>query len=140
MIKLLQAPIVPRTARKLADAPAPDLFSTKQGQNHVPGFGLQDMKNRVNARFLECRFPAVLKVRAAQRNGVDAVAVESDAMLMSAQRQITTLAIEHQLPAIYEVPELVQDGGLISYGASITEMTRRSAMFVDKILKGLKPG
>ena len=39
---------------------------------------------------------------------------------------------------MYEVPEFVQDGGLISYGPSITEMTRRSAMFVD-ILKGVKP-
>ena len=60
-------------------------------------------------------------------------------MFMSAQPQITTLAFEHQLPAIYEVPEFVQDGGLISYGPSITEMTRRSAMFVDKILMGVKP-
>jgi putative ABC transport system substrate-binding protein len=76
---------------------------------------------------------------AMQRNGVDAVVVESDAMFMSAQPQITTLAIEHQLPAIYEVPEFVQDGGLISYGPSITEMTRRSAIFVDKILTGVKP-
>jgi putative ABC transport system substrate-binding protein len=76
---------------------------------------------------------------AMQRNGIDAVVVESDAAFNSAQRQITTLAIEHQLPAIYEVPEFVQDGGLISYGPSLTEMTRRSAMFVDKIRKRLKP-
>ena len=69
---------------------------------------------------------------AMQRNGVDAVVIQSGAMLMSAQRQITTLAIEHRLPAIYEVPEFVQDGGLISYGPSITEMTRRSVMFADK--------
>ena len=58
---------------------------------------------------------------------------------MSAQPQITTLAIEHQLPTIYEVPEFVQDGGLISYGPSLAKMTRRSATFVDKILKGVKP-
>jgi putative tryptophan/tyrosine transport system substrate-binding protein len=76
---------------------------------------------------------------AMQRKGVDAVVVESDAMLMSAQRQIATLAIEHQLPAIYQVREFVQDGGLISYGPNLAEMTRRSAMFVDKILKGVKP-
>jgi len=70
---------------------------------------------------------------AIQRNGIDAVVVESDAVFNSAQRQITTLAIEHQLPAIYEVPEFVN-------GPSLTEMTRRSATFVDKILKGVKPG
>jgi putative tryptophan/tyrosine transport system substrate-binding protein len=44
---------------------------------------------------------------AMQRNGVDAVVVESNAMFMSAQRQITALAIQHQLPAIYEVREFV---------------------------------
>jgi putative tryptophan/tyrosine transport system substrate-binding protein len=76
---------------------------------------------------------------AMQRNGVDAVVVETDTMFNSAQRQITTLAIEHQLPAMYEVPEFVQDGGLISYGPSVTEMAGRSAIFVDKILKGIKP-
>jgi len=76
---------------------------------------------------------------AMQRNGVDAVVVETDAKFNSAQRQITTLAIEHQLPAIYEVPEFVQDGGLISYGPNLAEMTRRSARCVDKILKGVKP-
>jgi putative ABC transport system substrate-binding protein len=76
---------------------------------------------------------------AMHRNGVDAVVVQADATSIIAPRQITTLAIEHHLPAIYQVREFVQDGGLISYGPSITEMTRRSAMFVDKILKGIKP-
>ena len=54
-----------------------------------------------------------------QRKGIDALVVESDAMLMSAQRQITTLAIEHQLPTIYQVREFVQDDGLISYGPNL---------------------
>ena len=93
--------------------------------------------------------PALFEVRelneltaafaAMQRNGVDAVAVETDAIFTSAQRQITTLAIEYHLPAMYESPEFVQDGGLISYGPSLAKMTRRSATFVDKILKGVKP-
>ena len=74
-----------------------------------------------------------------RRNGADAVVVETDGMLISAQRQITTLAIEHHLPSIHEMREFAQDGGLISYGPSATEMIRRSATFVDKILKGVKP-
>ena len=53
---------------------------------------------------------------------------------------IIALAAKHRLPAIYEDREFVQDGGLISYGPNIAEMTRRSAAFVDKILKGAKPG
>ena len=76
---------------------------------------------------------------AMQRSDVDAVVVQADDMLIIAQRQIATLAIEHHLPAIYQLREFVQNGGLISYGPSITEMIRRSAMFVDKILKGVKP-
>jgi len=76
---------------------------------------------------------------AMHRNKADAVVVEADAMLMSAQRQITTLAIEYRLPAMHEMREFVQDGGLISYGPNITEAARRSAIFVDKILKGVKP-
>jgi putative tryptophan/tyrosine transport system substrate-binding protein len=74
-----------------------------------------------------------------QRSSADAVVVETDGMLIGAQRQITTLAIEHHLPAMHEMREFAQDGGLISYGPSITEMIRRSATFVDKILKGVKP-
>jgi putative ABC transport system substrate-binding protein len=72
------------------------------------------------------------------RYSADAVVVETDGMLISAQRQ-TTLAIEDHQPAIHETREFTQDGGLISYGPSITEMIRRLATFVDKILKGVKP-
>ena len=53
---------------------------------------------------------------------------------------IIALAAKHRLPAIYEDREFVQDGGLISYGPNIAEMTRRSAVYVDKILKGAKLG
>jgi putative ABC transport system substrate-binding protein len=44
-----------------------------------------------------------------------------------------------RLPAIYPWPEFVEDGGLMSYGASITDLFRRAATYVDKILKGVKP-
>jgi putative tryptophan/tyrosine transport system substrate-binding protein len=99
-----------------------------------PGAGLQGALFTVRElNELTAAFAAM------QRNGVDAVVVETDAKFNSAQRQITTLAIEHQLPAIYEALEFVQDGGLISYGPKLAEMTRRSAIFVDKILKGVKP-
>jgi putative tryptophan/tyrosine transport system substrate-binding protein len=48
-------------------------------------------------------------------------------------------AAQHRLPAIYELREYVDDSGLISYGPSLTNMIRRVAIFVDKILKGANP-
>ncbi len=65
--------------------------------------------------------------------------VLSDALFNSLRRQIIALATEHHLPAMYEAREFVEDGGLISYGPDIAEMTRRSATFVDKVLKGINP-
>jgi putative tryptophan/tyrosine transport system substrate-binding protein len=56
------------------------------------------------------------------------------------RQTIVALAAKHRLPAIYEDREYVQDGGLISYGPNVAKMVRRSAAFVDKILKGAKPG
>jgi putative ABC transport system substrate-binding protein len=67
----------------------------------------------------------------------DALIVFPDAFLNSARGQIIALAAEHRLPAMYEAREFVDDGGLISYGPD--EMTRRSAIFIDKILKGANP-
>ena len=44
-----------------------------------------------------------------------------------------------RLPAIFYAPEWVEDGGLVSYGVSFTDLYRRAATYVDKILKGRKP-
>jgi len=49
--------------------------------------------------------------------------------------QITELAVKNRLPAMYGQPEYVDAGGLIFYGASITDLFRRTAIYVDKILK-----
>jgi putative tryptophan/tyrosine transport system substrate-binding protein len=69
----------------------------------------------------------------------NALIVLSDVLFNSARRQIIALAAEHNLSVMYEGREFVEDGGLISYGPDIVEMTRRSATFVDKILKGADP-
>ena len=66
--------------------------------------------------------------------------VLADPLFYSARQMIIALAAKHRLPTIYEDREFIHDGGLISYGPNIAEMTRRSAAFVDKILKGAKPG
>ena len=57
----------------------------------------------------------------------------------SQQPQIAKLAVNSRLPTIYEQAAYVETGGLMSYGVSVTDLARRAATYVDKILKGAKP-
>jgi putative ABC transport system substrate-binding protein len=77
--------------------------------------------------------------RAAGKEHADAVLLLTSLVLNSQRKQITDLAIKSRLPARYYNPEWVEDGGLISYGVSFTDLYRRAAVYVDKILKGTKP-
>jgi len=74
-----------------------------------------------------------------KQDGFDAITLLTDAQFFSARRQISSLAAMHRLPAMYESRESVADGGLISYGASISDLTRRTAVFVVKVINGAKP-
>ena len=95
---------------------------------------------RLEARLFTVRAPAELPAtfEAIAQDNANGLLVLADPML-NARKSIIALAASHRLPAIYEDREFVQDGGLISYGPSIAEMMRRSAAFVDKILKGAHP-
>jgi putative ABC transport system substrate-binding protein len=55
------------------------------------------------------------------------------------RKRVVELAVTSRLPAMYSRPELVEAGGLMTYGASFTDLYRRAATYVDKILKGAKP-
>ena len=77
--------------------------------------------------------------RAASKERADAVLVLASGVAAAHRTEIAGLAIKSRLPAIYPRLEFVEDGGLMSYGASFTDMDRRAATFVDKILKGAKP-
>jgi putative ABC transport system substrate-binding protein len=53
---------------------------------------------------------------------------------------IVKLAVRYKLPAVYPFPEMVTSGGLMSYGPDVIDQCRRAAEYVDRILKGEKPG
>jgi len=95
----------------------------------------------VQVQYLELREPKDIETafRAASKEHADAVLVLGSPVLLSQRRQIADVAAKSRLPAIYPRPEFVEDGGLMSYGVSFTDLFRRAATYVDKILKGAKP-
>ena len=74
------------------------------------------------------------------RERVDALLLFPSTLLFNERGRIVGLAARHRVPTIFNAREFVEIGGLIGYGASIADLTRRSAIFVDRILKGAKPG
>jgi putative tryptophan/tyrosine transport system substrate-binding protein len=78
--------------------------------------------------------------RKAREARAQALVVLASPMLNAYRHAIIAAAARARLPATYEFSTYVRDGGLMSYGPSIADMYRRSAVYVDKILKGAKPG
>ena len=74
------------------------------------------------------------------RERVKAVLVLSDFMFLNERKRIALFAVAERLPTMFGFRESVEDGGLMSYGTDLRESWRRMAAFVDKILKGTKPG
>ena len=77
--------------------------------------------------------------RVAVEKRADALLVLSSPIATSQRNQIAQLAVKARLPAMYQVSESVETGGLMTYGVSVPDLWRRSASYVDKILKGSKP-
>ena len=71
---------------------------------------------------------------------VDAVLVHGAALTSRLNRQLLAeLALKHRLPSMFQVRLNVEAGGLMSYGPDLLDLTRRSAIYIDKILRGTKP-
>jgi putative ABC transport system substrate-binding protein len=77
---------------------------------------------------------------AATRQRADGLIVGQEGLLQANRKLIVQLAAEHRLPAIYRSKEFIEVGGLMAYGPSYPDLYRRAATYVDKILKGAKPG
>jgi len=72
--------------------------------------------------------------------GRDSLVVLEDAMINVCSTQIADTAAKHRLPTIFGLTTFVEAGGLMAYGPNRPELWRRAATFVDKILRGAKPG
>ena len=78
--------------------------------------------------------------RTAKLAGADAVVLISDQVFFAARARMAGLALQHRLPSIAEGKEFVEAGALMSYAPNLSALAGRAAVFVDKILKGAKPG
>ncbi len=77
--------------------------------------------------------------RAATTKGAGALLALTDTLTITHQSQIADLAAKSRLPTIHEQREFAEAGGLMAYGPNHSDLSRRSASYVDKILKGAKP-
>jgi putative tryptophan/tyrosine transport system substrate-binding protein len=77
--------------------------------------------------------------RDAIRERVDAVLTLNSPIFSSHQLQLAELAVRNRLPIMYNRPDYVEAGGLMTYGVNLLDLDRRAATYVDKILKGAKP-
>jgi putative ABC transport system substrate-binding protein len=107
----------------------------KEAERAARGMGLRSQLLDVRrARDLEPAFDAAARRRA------DAVVVGVDALTLAHRDQIVGALARRRLPAISREREFVDAGGLISYGIHYADSYRRAAVYIDKILKGARPG
>jgi len=74
------------------------------------------------------------------RERADAVIIPIDGFMFQQRAQIAGLSLKHRLPSIYPTAAYAEAGGFMAYGADVNDNFRRAGIFVDKILKGAKPG
>jgi ABC-type uncharacterized transport system substrate-binding protein len=108
-------------------------FNEIQAAARALGLTLQSVEVRDPKEFES----AFLKM---MRDRPDALIMTADTMHRLHLERIVDFAANRRLPAMYQLKAYVEAGGLISYGASQSDLFRRAAVYVDKILKGAKPG
>ena len=95
----------------------------------------------VQLQILELEDPKDIETafQAATKGRAGAILAQAAARLLSRRTQVAELAIKHQMATMYSREEFVEAGGLVVYAASTADLSRRAAIYVDKILKGAKP-
>jgi len=107
-------------------------FTEMQPVAKALGIQLQSMEVR-SANDFESGF------QLAKKEGAQALVTMPNPVINSNLKQVLEFAAKNRLPAMYAGPEVVDAGGLMSYAPSYTDLYRRAAWYVDKILKGAKP-
>ena len=129
--------VVPRLSRLaviLNPTNASNPPQLKETQVEAPATGLKLLSFEVRGpEDIDRAFTTIRKERAG------ALIVFADPMLNTHQTRITELAVKARLPAVYSERGYVDAGGLMSYGTNFDDLYRRAAVYVDKILKGVKP-
>ena len=94
---------------------------------------LEEIESPINAKGLESAF------QTAKQKQVGAIMTTTGRQFFAERKRIVELAGKYRFPAMYPQKEFVAAGGLMSYGADFDDLFRKSAHYVDKILKGTKP-
>jgi putative ABC transport system substrate-binding protein len=129
--------IVPKSSRVaiLGNSTNPgNALALKEIEAAAKAFGLK-------LQYLDILDPKAIETafRTASKSGVEAILVLGIPLLNSERKQLVELAVKNRLPAIYYTGDLVEAGGLMTYGVNRNDLARRAATYVDKILKGAKP-
>jgi ABC-type uncharacterized transport system substrate-binding protein len=94
---------------------------------------LEEIETQPDAEGLESAF------KTAKQKQVNAIMTSANRLFFAERKRIVELAAKYRLPSIYSQKEYVDEGGLMFYGVDSTDLYRRAAVYVDKILKGAKP-
>jgi putative tryptophan/tyrosine transport system substrate-binding protein len=120
------------------------LLNSKNPQSQIE---LKEMRSAAQVMGLQL-YPAEISAEigledafaAMNTSAVQALVVLTDPILFSQRKRMVDLADKNRLPAMYFFQGFVEEGGLMSYGPSDADLFRRTAGYVDRILKGAKPG
>jgi putative ABC transport system substrate-binding protein len=128
-------PSAPRVAvlSNPGNAAQPDAVAEVAKAGRTLGLQLRFFEARQAGEF-EAAFAAM------EREGITVLYVVTESLFLQQRAQLAQLAAKHRLPSVHTLRENVEAGGLFSYGPDLRALSRRAATYVDKILKGARPG
>ena len=127
---------VPRaeTIALLATNEPSSRLQIQEAQKAAPALGVKALVIELQDADYDKAFQSMIAKKS------DALFVLASPILNAGRDRIIELAAKHRVPAIYEWPEHAEIGGMMAYGSSLAALSRRVAWYVERILKGAKPG